>query len=59
MKYIKMQFINYIKLTMFAKFAVINEKQNCHDIGKNKDIHLLCFERIFYKLIFLDKRFYY
>lgn len=29
---------------MFAKFAVINEKQNCHDIGKNKDIHLLCFE---------------
>lgn len=44
MKYIKMQFINYIKLIMFAKFTVINEKQNCHDIEKNKDIHLLCFE---------------
>lgn len=56
MKYIKMQFINYIKLIMFVKFTVINEKQNCHDIGKNKDIHLLCFERIFYKLIFSDKR---
>lgn len=41
---------------MFAKFTVINEKQNCHDIEKNKDIHLLCFERIFYKLIFSDKR---